>query len=126
MTSSSRRKARPEHFEEKGLVDRQLNGRTVALLAMAGAVVGSVAWLTLRISREQLRIHRNATAREDLQANARRALAMKQSASPDQDYPRSRTAGEGMRPIPNTGIAPSGALNQEGHRPVLERSRKVR
>jgi len=31
-----------------------------------------------------------------------------------------------MQPIPNTGIAPSGALGAEGHRPVLERSRKVR
>jgi hypothetical protein len=31
-----------------------------------------------------------------------------------------------MRPLPNTAIAPSGALNAEGHRPVLERSRKVR
>jgi len=37
-----------------------------------------------------------------------------------------KTAGEGMNPTPNAGIAPSGALNAEGHRPVLERSRKVR
>jgi hypothetical protein len=31
-----------------------------------------------------------------------------------------------MRPLPNEDIAPSGALEKEGHRPVLERSRKVR
>jgi hypothetical protein len=31
-----------------------------------------------------------------------------------------------MNPIPNRGIAPSGALNEEGHRPVLERSKKAR
>jgi hypothetical protein len=36
------------------------------------------------------------------------------------------TAREGMHSTPNTGIAPSGALNAEGQRPVLERSRKVR
>jgi hypothetical protein len=31
-----------------------------------------------------------------------------------------------MHAIANRNAAPSGALNQEGHRPVLERSRKVR
>ena len=40
--------------------------------------------------------------------------------------PSDPTPHAGMRSIPNTGIAPSGALQQEGHRPVLERSRKVR
>jgi hypothetical protein len=37
-----------------------------------------------------------------------------------------QTANTGMNPTPNAGIAPSGALNAEGQRPVLERSHKVR
>jgi len=63
-------------------------------------------------------------------ASARKALAMKKSSARDGEgdatQPDSRTANEGMQPLPNSGIAPSGALQQEGHRPVLERSRKVR
>lgn len=35
-------------------------------------------------------------------------------------------AHEGMNPTPNAGIAPSGAFDAEGQRPVLERSRKAR
>ena len=35
-------------------------------------------------------------------------------------------ADEGMTSIPFADQAPSGALDAEGHRPVLERSRKVR
>ena len=31
-----------------------------------------------------------------------------------------------MRSLPNGGITPSGALDAEGHKPVLERSREVR
>jgi hypothetical protein len=31
-----------------------------------------------------------------------------------------------MRPVPNNDETPPGALEKEGHRPVLERSRKVR
>lgn len=37
-----------------------------------------------------------------------------------------RTASYGMAPKPNKGIAPSGALDSQGQRPVLERSHKVR
>ncbi len=70
---------------------------------------------------------RPASDSDDQVAIAERALAMKQEADPKAPKPpESRTANEGMRPIANTEIAPSGALNQEGHRPVLERSRKVR
>ena len=70
---------------------------------------------------------RHASARSELTGNARRALAMKQaSGDPAANRPSSRTAGEGMQSLPNEGIAPSGALDAEGHRPVLERSRKVR
>ena len=64
---------------------------------------------------------------KDQIAIAERALAMKQKADAEAPKPpATRSANEGMHPIPNKDIAPSGALNQEGHRPVLERSRKVR
>ncbi len=67
------------------------------------------------------------TEKDKLVSSARRALAMKKdSQAEDEAVPKSTTAHEGMRPLPNTDIAPSGALEQEGHRPVLERSRKVR
>jgi hypothetical protein len=58
---------------------------------------------------------------------AERALRLKRRASAGSPKkPSSETPHGGMRPLPNTDIAPSGALDQEGHRPVLERSRKVR
>lgn len=79
-----------------------------------------------RVSKESER-RRHAQARNSLTSNARRALAMKRAAGdPASNRPRSRTAGEGMQAVPNDRIAPSGALDAEGHRPVLERSRKVR
>jgi len=57
---------------------------------------------------------------------AKRAMELKAQA-PEPAHPGAgKTSGEGMHPTPNTGIAPSGALNAEGQRPVLERSRKVR
>jgi hypothetical protein len=66
-------------------------------------------------------------ARSDLISNAKRALAMKKAADSDPQWPpATQTANEGMQPSPNTDTAPSGALEQEGQRPVLERSRKVR
>ena len=79
-----------------------------------------------RTSKEKER-RRISNARQELKSNAHRALAMKQAASdPAADRPSSRTANEGMQAVPNDSIAPSGALDAEGHRPVLERSRKVR
>ena len=49
------------------------------------------------------------------------------SGAPDPARPDpGRTADEGMTPTPRPGIAPSGAFDAEGQRPVLERSRKVR
>ncbi|MDP2212603.1 hypothetical protein [Phenylobacterium sp.] len=56
---------------------------------------------------------------------SRQALKMKEAVAPAHPAP-GQTAGEGMEPNPNGGIAPSGALDAEGHRPVLERSRKSR
>jgi hypothetical protein len=45
---------------------------------------------------------------------------------PAEGRPETRTADEGMNSVPNRDQPLSGALDQEGHRPVLERSRKVR
>jgi hypothetical protein len=94
---------------------------------MASAIAaGSAAWLLYRFLAANNRKDRTARANGALQANARKALSLKEAGPPRSGYPASRTAGQGMRPIPNRDAAPSGALDQEGHRPVLERSRKVR
>ncbi len=61
-------------------------------------------------------------ARGGLVANARRALAMKQAAGdPAANRPTSRTASEGMNPVPNEAEAPSGALRQEGQEIAMRR-----
>ncbi|HRJ63343.1 hypothetical protein [Brevundimonas sp. UBA2416] len=60
------------------------------------------------------------------EAQAAKAMALKQSA-PEARHPAAgQTADEGMKATPNEGIAPSGAFDAEGQRPVLERSRKAR
>lgn len=60
--------------------------------------------------------------------HAKRALDMKQEADreADSNIPESRTAGDGQLREARPGEPPMGALDAEGHRPVLERSRKVR
>lgn len=59
-------------------------------------------------------------------AEAEKAMKLKsESVAPEHPAP-GRTADEGMTPVPDREVAPSGALDAEGHRPVLERSRKVR
>jgi len=60
--------------------------------------------------------------------HAKRALDMKQKAERDtgSNIPESRTAGEGQLHEARLDEPPMGALDAEGHRPVLERSRKVR
>jgi hypothetical protein len=59
-------------------------------------------------------------------AEAAKAMELKQAA-PAPHHPASgRTADEGMNATPNEKIAPSGAFDAEGQRPVLERSRKSR
>lgn len=59
-------------------------------------------------------------------AEADKAMALK-AAAPAPHHPTSDpTSDPGMNDLPNATIAPSGALNAEGQRPVLERSRKVR
>lgn len=64
------------------------------------------------------------TTQKDL---SEKAMALKADAPAAPPHPSSeRTAHEGMNDTPNSGIAPSGAFNAEGQRPVLERSRKAR
>ncbi|MFN6980660.1 MAG: hypothetical protein ACK4NU_01895 [Brevundimonas sp.] len=59
-------------------------------------------------------------------AQAAKAMDLKK-AVPDPHHPSPEpTAHEGMNDTPNTKIAPSGAFDAEGQRPVLERSRKAR
>lgn len=57
---------------------------------------------------------------------ADKAMALKNAAPAPHHPSPERTAHEGMNDTPNTDIAPSGAFNAEGQRPVLERSRKSR
>lgn len=56
---------------------------------------------------------------------ARKALARKQRQSPVR-RPKSRTADEGMQPVPNPDAVKSGALNDAGARPALMRSKIAR
>ena len=67
--------------------------------------------------------------KEETQADiAQRALDMKNKAAEadTSSIPESRTAGEGQIQEARADEPPMGALDAEGHRPVLERSRKVR
>ena len=59
---------------------------------------------------------------------ARKAMELKQSGAKSRNYlmHQSATAGDGPIPAPNQVEPVSGALEAEGQRPVLERSRKVR
>lgn len=62
----------------------------------------------------------------DLQKNMEKALEMKRESESATRIPEDQTADKGMQNNPNEKIAPSGALNAEGHKPVLSRSRGVR
>jgi hypothetical protein len=80
-----------------------------------------------RANKELERRRGSSGARNELVTNAEKALAMKQAANEQApDRPSSQTANEGMPSLPYTDQAPSGALDAEGHKVVLERSRKVR
>jgi hypothetical protein len=59
---------------------------------------------------------------------AEKALAMKNKDAPEQNYLEHQeiTAGDGPISERNRDEPVMGALDAEGHRPVLERSRKVR
>ncbi|MDP4023023.1 hypothetical protein Q8W71_10340 [Methylobacterium sp. NEAU 140] len=74
-----------------------------------------------RVSKESER-RRVARVRGSLVGHARRALALKQGAGdPAAGRPASRTAHEGMRPIPNETLAPSGATDSEGQEIAMRR-----
>ncbi|MBN2973112.1 hypothetical protein JW805_13890 [Roseomonas aeriglobus] len=63
---------------------------------------------------------------EDQQTIAARALDTKM-ANAERHHPDTDDhANEGIVSTPHADQAPSGAFDAEGHRPVLERSRKVR
>jgi hypothetical protein len=57
---------------------------------------------------------------------ARRALELKRAHPPEPHPGAGDSASEGIRAIPDTERAPSGAIGAEGERPILERSHKVR
>jgi hypothetical protein len=59
---------------------------------------------------------------------AEKALELKQGQKDDADYlqHQTKTYGEGQISERNTHEPVMGAFDSEGHRPVLERSRKVR
>ncbi len=58
-------------------------------------------------------------------AEAEKAMKLKSEATPPEHPESGQTANKGMQPTETSG-APMGALDAEGHRPVLERSHKVR
>ena len=68
----------------------------------------------------------DAKQKTELQENMEKALAMKRAAGDSAQIPEDQTADTGMQNNPNRKIAPSGALDAEGHKPVLSRSRGVR
>jgi len=110
---------------------REMRGKAVpkgqAPATGAGGTLGKrdlIAAALKRANRETGR-RRAQAAKAEKVASARRALAMKETAGRP-ERPASRSADEGMNPLPSEDIAPSGAFDAEGHRPVLERSRKVR
>lgn len=79
-----------------------------------------------RANKESERRQGAVSAKNELVANAHKALAMKQSAEEQvPDKPSSKTPNDGMRSVPFS-EAPTASLDAEGQRVVLERSRKVR
>lgn len=60
-------------------------------------------------------------------AHSEKALALKQAGASDPAHPETGDHADlGVKSIPFEDQPPSGAFEAEGHRPVLERSRKVR
>lgn len=65
------------------------------------------------------------TPAAEQEAHAGKAMDLRNAASAPAHPATDPPAHEGMNHAPNTKIASSGAFHAEGHRPVLERSRKV-
>ena len=72
-------------------------GRKISVLASALKRVG-----------KEIQRRRDATSRRALVAQARRALELRGSSETAATQPETRTAGDGIRSIPNSDIAPSG------------------
>lgn len=70
--------------------------------------------------------NRDEPARAAQVEHSRLAAELKAKAPAPTHPAAGDTPHEGMNSLPNEGIAPSGAFDAEGQRPVLERSRKVR
>jgi len=72
----------------------------------------------------------NEAARDEITAQSelsKRALEIKQSGEAPPAHPEPEdTPNDGIIPTTRPDHPPSGAFDAEGHRPVLERSRKVR
>lgn len=80
----------------------------------------------LKRANKEAERRRATNVRSNLVSNAKRALPIKKVADIGTPQPSTRSASQDMQPIPNTDIAPLGALTQQAQRPVLERSHKVR
>jgi hypothetical protein len=65
-------------------------------------------------------------ARNELKANAEKALRMKQEADAGPQIPPHRTSNEGMRPDPNTPGSDRDLGREAGFTPQLKRSRVAR
>jgi sulfite reductase alpha subunit-like flavoprotein len=79
-----------------------------------------------RLNKEAARFEQKSGRRSQA-ALSRAALELRNESASDPRHPApGRTSDEGMNSVPHPEVAPSGALNEEGQRPVLERSRKVR
>lgn len=124
-----RNKARDRLSEQR----REMRGKAAPRgVQAAGGDTGSALKLRVlsaalkRLNKEVDRLARGAGRRSQA-ALSRNALALKRENAESPHHPKpGSTPGQGMDAQPNASTAPSGALNQEGHRPVLERSRKVR
>jgi hypothetical protein len=64
---------------------------------------------------------------KDQAAIAAKAMALKEAGAAPSDRPSAAgSVAEGFKSVPRPDYPPSGAFDAEGHRPVLERSRKER
>ena len=71
------------------------------------------------MAKDKIEPARQPPANDDLVQNARRALAMKQSA-PQPERPENRTAGLGMASLPNDATTHELSLESEGVKPVMQ------
>jgi hypothetical protein len=63
---------------------------------------------------------------DDQTALAAKAMSVKMAGAALEQAPAQDAGGRGFKNIPRADYPPSGAFDAEGHRPVLERSRKER